>query len=187
MNSLCGSASRNPNPVPNLYTVSAKLLQSPLRRDFTTFVPFPPSTQSPQTPPFPHPLYPLEYWKTSSHLKLSQLELLSGKQDFRDSITDPKYWQIENDHYNNLLASISSPPSLTSSSASKVVLTSMSSPTTPQDSPPVQTRPLRRSSRIIEREKRKLQQFPQRSSGGIVVTLGKRKFKTEVASSRQNR
>lgn len=187
MNSLCETASRNPNPVPNLYAVSAKLLQSPLRRDFTSFVPVPPSTQSPQTPPFPHPLYPLEYWKTWSRLKLSQLELLRGKQDFRDSITDPKYWQIENDHYNDLLAYISSPPSLTSTSASKVMPPSASKPTTPRDSPPIHTRPLRRSSRIIEREKRKSQQFPQQSNGGNIVTLGKRKMKTEAASSRQKR
>ncbi len=45
--------------------------------------------------PFPHPLYPLEYWKNFSLFKEDQLRRLSHTQDHRDSITDVSYWRTE--------------------------------------------------------------------------------------------
>lgn len=149
MNSVGEKESQNINPVPNLQAVSAKLLEHPTPRDFASTNPLAASPFT-QTPPFPNPLDPLEYWRTWALTKLSRLKILNGDQDYRYSITDPHYWKIENDHYNILLAP--SPPH-TPSSLPSIVAKLSPLPSLPDSQSHASDRrpPLRRSARIQKR------------------------------------
>ncbi|OAX82352.1 hypothetical protein ACJ72_03300 [Emergomyces africanus] len=94
-----------------LFLVNEQLMNNSSPRDFTSIAPIfrQPTPPIPQTPPFPHPLRPLEYWQTFAKLKRnSYIEMISLKagisknddrvssiDDRRTSIDDAHYWRCE--------------------------------------------------------------------------------------------
>ncbi|KAK2763718.1 hypothetical protein FQN54_009334 [Arachnomyces sp. PD_36] len=90
---------------PDLNYVTRKLESDPSVRDFSfnrnelrSRAETPPS---PQTPLYPHPMYPLEYWRTWAQRKREnyiQMRFKLGLSNFgdpRDSIVDIGYWRCE--------------------------------------------------------------------------------------------
>lgn len=84
----------------NPYHLTELLSQEDLRPRRYTIPPVYPSTVSSdsyRTSPFPHPLKPLEYWRTFAENKA---ELLGGHaEECRQRIPDSAYWRIEADFW----------------------------------------------------------------------------------------
>ncbi len=82
--------------VPDLNIVSQRLMAVKDDRDPKRFVDLvPPLTESPETPPYPNPLDPVEYWRVWSQVKAQQLHLMDRFSDHRSLIADFEYWRTE--------------------------------------------------------------------------------------------
>jgi len=86
--------SKSSRPGPRLATASRKLSLNPDVRDFDA-LPEDVVTSGSVTPPFPHPLIPLEYWREHSRSKLDRLQQSTSKKDHRQSIDSWEYWRTE--------------------------------------------------------------------------------------------
>ncbi|KAG5293218.1 hypothetical protein I7I50_03545 [Histoplasma capsulatum G186AR] len=82
--------------------VNKRLTKNPTIRDYSSIPDKAPTPPTPQTRCFPHPLYPLEYWKTFATTKretcIYLMSLKSGTSDVddrRSSIKDTYYWRCE--------------------------------------------------------------------------------------------